>query len=87
MLQAELPQLKKRMNPLLALHRARAMVASGDQSPPCLSRAAGCFLPLSLLPGDLGKSKQWEALRHHQQVPGSNGVSAAIRYLINLLNK
>lgn len=65
MLQTELPQLKKCMSPLLALHSARAMVALGDLSPPCLPRAAGCFLPLSLLPGDLGKSKQWEALRYH----------------------
>lgn len=61
----------------------------GKPEPPPPVPATGCWVhpaPL-LLPGDLGKSKERGALRHHQQVPGSNGVSAAIRYLITLLNK
>lgn len=52
MLKAKLPQLKKHMNLLLALHGARAMVVLGDWSPPCLPQAAGSFLPLSSLPGE-----------------------------------
>lgn len=34
MLQAELPQLRERVGPLLAVHQAGAMVALGDWSPP-----------------------------------------------------